>query len=149
MTNLLKVFMAGVISPLYGIIITLMIFVCTQIILVTKNITPNNSFSNGLWFSADNGLYFLGIFALVMTLIMIFTDIGESYINPSSGIVKISGTIIGTLLFWGSLMQISKIIGSSEVDIILSFILAVIAPIFGIYLRYKLHSHRTVIDENY
>ena len=134
-------FRMGLISPIIGIVISILIYVLTVISNVTKIITPNNSFTKGLWFTPDTMISFFIIFSVIIVLIEFFMDLGQSYVSPSSGIAKICGTLFGTILFWGVLVQISTIIGSSQSDLVISFLLAIGAPLLGIYLRHKFRSH--------
>ena len=136
--DLVEEFKEGLISPIQGVMITLVFYASTLIITAIKNITPNNSFTNKLIITPDSFLIFLAIFIVVLTIIDAIKDVGQSYYNPSTGIVKIFGTICGTILFWGVLVQITKMSGGSQFDVILASILAIGSPVLGIYLRYKL-----------
>ena len=136
--DLVDEFKDGFVSPLIGIVVTVLFYACTQIFIALKAIQiPNNPFSNGLTFTPDTGLLFVGIFALVTTIIEVFTDIGQSYKHPSLGVAKVAGVLCGTLLFWGALVNITSITGGTYFDLALSVALAFGAPLFGIYLRYK------------
>ena len=132
-------FKEGLISPLLGVIILLFLFVFEKIFIALKNVSvPNNTFVSSQIITPDTGLLFLVIFSIALTLKEAFTDIGQSYNNPTLGIAKIIGTIVGTIVFWTVLVNISAIVGSSQLELVLTFILAVGAPLFGILLKYKL-----------
>ncbi len=144
--NLVDVFMESLVAPIQGIILSLLVYIANLVITTIQNATPRTPFTNEIIISPNMYLAFLAFLVVALTARDAILDFSESYREISAGVVKIFGTICGTLVFWQVLILITKIIGGSQTDVIFATILAIGAPLIGILIRVYLSNRRGVTN---
>lgn len=92
---------------------------------------------------------FLGLFVIISIILEMLEGIFSGYYKPIDAGWRISGVIIGTIIFWNFLKTPYIILVGSKNDFLISEIVSVIALCFGIFLRILIEERRYRNNDNY
>lgn len=130
-------FMMGLVKPLCDLLFSLF-FYAISVVISSIQSTMSNLHSSSNWnnnFTTLDPLLFLAIFCVVSILSEVIMGIKMGFNRPFNAFSKILGIFFGICIFWGFLGISYSTIGSSPIEVIVSFIITCGCSVSGILLR--------------